>query len=105
MVTVTRNDIAITGLHCSFGATTDIKRPYRYHWMRDGVLIAGAPSACSYTTPPLRESDLHSKFSVRVFGLDGEVEVSNEAALSGATKKPIEQVLDEATIEPEGEIT
>lgn len=102
MVTVTQNDVAIVGLHCSFGATTTIPRPYRWHWMKNGVLIAGAPSACAYTTPPLRADDLGAKYSVRVFGLDGEIETSDEVELSA---KSIEKVMIEADIDPEGELT
>lgn len=102
MVTVTHPDIAVIGLHCSFGCSTDIARPYKWHWKRDGVLIAGAQSAKAYTTPPLRPQDFGHKYSVTVYGLDGEVETSNEIELND---KPIEQVLIAADVEPEGEIT
>lgn len=83
LVTVTQNDVAISGLHCSFGATTTIPRPYRWHWMRNGILIPGAPSACAYTTPPVQSNDLGARYSVRVFGLDGEIEASDEVELRG----------------------
>lgn len=95
MVTVTHPDIALIGHHCSFGATTDISRPYKWHWMRDGVLIAGAPSARAYTTLPLPASWFGSKFSVRVYGLDGEVETSNEVELQHPNPKPAPEPVPE----------
>lgn len=92
MVTVTQNDIAIPGLHCSFGCETTIPRPYKWHWKRDGVLIAGAPSAKAYTTPPLRPEDIGHKYSVTVFGLDGEIETSSEVEMNG--KPPVAEVAE-----------
>lgn len=88
MVTVIQNDAALLGRHVSFGCSTDIKRPYKWHWQRDGVLIAGAPSACAYTTPPLRAEDMGHMYSVTVFGLDGEIETSVEVPLSGPVVGP-----------------
>lgn len=104
MVTVTQNDVAITGRHLSFGATTDIPRPYKWHWRRDGVLIAGAQSARAYTTPPLRPEDIGHHYSCTVYGLDGEVETSDEVELSGPKPVPVEIAM-KVDVDPEGDVT
>jgi len=100
MVTVTVADKAIIGFHLSLGVTTTIRRPFRWHWLRNGILIPGAPSACAYALPPLTQRDLDSKFSCRVYGLDGEVETSEEVELNPKVVEPVaEQVKKEAESE------
>lgn len=78
--TITQTGMAIPGHHVTFGLTTDIPGAYKFHWMKDGILIGGAPSAKSYTTPPLQESDMKAKFSVKVYGY-ADQETSNELTL------------------------
>lgn len=65
----------------TFSVDSDLVAPYRYSWKKDGAFIAGAPSAKSYTTPPLRQEDLRAKFSVMVFGQD-KTEESDSMALN-----------------------
>lgn len=75
---IEQSGIAIVGHHATFGiARTDVVGAYKFHWMKNGALIGGAPSAKSYTTPPLSVSDLKAKYSVKVFGQDS-AEISNE---------------------------
>jgi len=86
MVEITADE-AFLDHHCGIGAVTDVKRPYRWDWRKNGALIAGAPSACVYVTPPLKMTDFGSEFAVTVFGLDGEVEDSNTVTLDMSTRR------------------
>lgn len=72
---------AAPGMMATFAVDTDLIAPYRYQWKKDGAYIAGAPSAKSYSTPPLRTEDLRAKFSVMVFGQD-KTEESDGVALN-----------------------
>lgn len=75
---ITQTGRAIPGHHATFGITsTDVVGAYKFHWLKNGAFIPGASSAKSYTTPPLHESDLKAKYSVKVFG-QGVEEFSNE---------------------------
>jgi len=87
------------GQGATFGCVTDLTRPFRWHWMKDGALIAGANSASSFTTHPLRAEDLGAKYSVRAWGWSaGAVvdEISEEVVL--CAPKPAELV---EAVEPE----
>lgn len=90
---------AIPGHHATFGiASTDVVGAYKFHWMKNGALIGSAPSAKSYTTPPLHESDLKNKYSVKVFGQD-TTEISNElmpAPDPAEEFEPTEKEVDDA---------
>jgi hypothetical protein len=59
---------AVSGQMATFAVETDLIAPYKYHWKKDGAFIAGAPSAKTYTTPPLQQQDLKAQFSVVVYG-------------------------------------
>ena len=61
---------AVTGDMATFAVETDVVAPYKYHWKKDGAFIAGAASAKTYTTTPMRQEDLRAKFSVVVYGQD-----------------------------------
>jgi hypothetical protein len=65
---------AVSGQMATFAAETDLVAPYKYHWKKDGAYIAGAPSAKTYTTPPLQQQDLKALFSVVVYGQDATEE-------------------------------
>jgi len=65
----------------TFGCSTDIKQPYRWHWMKNGKVIGGSHSAASYQTPPIRQEDFGNKYSVTVWGREGGVETSAEVML------------------------
>jgi hypothetical protein len=86
MTAISVNGLVAVGYTATLGCYTEVKQPYKWHWMRNGELIGGAASAASYTTHPLRESDLLAKYSVTVYGRDGAVETSPEILL-----KPIEE--------------
>ena len=66
------------GSKATFGVTTDMVQPYKYQWKKNGVPIAGAPSAPSYTTPDLRRADMGNKYSVTVWGRLGVEEEAPE---------------------------
>jgi len=85
---------AVTGNMATFGVDTDLVAPYKFHWKKDGAFIGGAPSAKSYTTPPLKQEDLRAKFSVLVFGQD-RVEESDALALN-------EKIPDAVTVPNQG---
>lgn len=72
----------------TFAVETDLVAPYKYHWKKDGAFIPGAPSAKTYTTPPLQQQDLRAKFSVLVFGQD-KIEESDGVALNDKIADPI----------------
>jgi hypothetical protein len=82
MTTVTHPVKVQRDLPATFGCSTDIKQPYKWHWMKNGQLIPGAPSAASYSAPPIHESDFGNKYSITVYGRGGEIETSEEVALS-----------------------
>jgi hypothetical protein len=73
----------------TFGCLTDVKQVYKWHWMKNGQIIAGAPSAASYSTPPIQQSDMGNKYSITVYGRGGEVETSEEVMLAMEVKKSV----------------
>lgn len=79
---------AVPGTMATFAAVTDLVAPYKYHWKKDGAFIAGAPSAKSYTTPPLSTTDLRAKFSVVVYGQD-KTEEADGIALNPNIPDPV----------------
>jgi hypothetical protein len=81
MTTISVNGLVALGFSATLGCSTNMKQPYKWHWMRNGELIGGANSAASYTTHPLRESDLTAKYSITVYGRDGTIESSPEITL------------------------
>lgn len=76
------------GDFATFGIETDLVAPYKYHWKKDGAIIAGAPNAKSYQTPPLSAADLRAKYSVTVFGQD-KAEESNAVVINEDTPDPL----------------
>jgi hypothetical protein len=80
---------AITGDMATFSIDTDVISPFKYHWKKNGAFIPAAPSAKTYTTPPLAQADLSAKFSVVVYGQD-RTEESNSIAINADA--PTEQV-------------
>lgn len=65
------------GERMTLAVETDLVAPYRYHWMKNGVIIGGAPSDKTYTTPPLRPEDIGADYQVKVWG-QGSFEMSGE---------------------------
>ena len=91
MATTITHPAKVTIHHpATFGCSTDIKRPYRWHWMKNGKVIGGSHNAASYQTPPVQESDFGNKYSVTVWGVDGTVETSKE--ITFAMPIPIKEV-------------
>jgi hypothetical protein len=89
----------------TFGCSTDIKQPYRWHWMKDGKVIGGSNSAASYQTPPVRLEDFGAKYSVTIWGRDGAVETSAEVTLSKEAPQPAPaEQITEAQIEAAEEV-
>lgn len=68
------------GHPATLGCSTDLDRPYRWHWMRNGQIVGGSNSAASYQTPPMSAAYLGDRYSVTVWGHDG-VETSEEVTL------------------------
>ena len=60
--TVIHPAFVCVGEMATFGIKTTLPNPTKYQWMRDGIGIAGAPSAASYTTYPLRQVDMGKVF-------------------------------------------
>jgi hypothetical protein len=64
----------------TFTVDTDVVAPGKYVWKKNGVPIPGAPSAKTYTPPPMSPEDIRSKYSVVVEGQD-TTEESNAIVL------------------------
>jgi hypothetical protein len=77
---------AYQGERCTLAVETDLPGAFRYHWMKNGMLIPGAPSEKTYTTHPLRAEDLDAKYSVRVYS-QNSIETSDELPLTEEAKK------------------
>lgn len=77
---------AITGDLATFAIETDLVAPYKFHWKKNGALIAGSPSAKTYTTPPMQQEDMLAKFSVVVYG-QNNTEESNEIGVREVAAK------------------
>jgi hypothetical protein len=60
----------VTSNGTTLSVETDLVAPYNYLWKKNGVLIPGAPSAKTYTPPPMRSEDFRAKYSVMVLGQD-----------------------------------
>jgi hypothetical protein len=85
---------AVPGTMATFAVDTDLIAPYKYLWKKDGAYIAGAPSAKTYTTPPMRTEDMRAKFSVVVYGQD-KMEESDGIALN-------DKIADTVTVANQG---
>ena len=66
---------------CTMGVQTDIFRPIKWQWMRNGKPVPGAGNAPSYTTPPILQSD-DSSYTCIVFGLNGDSEQTDPLSVS-----------------------
>lgn len=75
------------GYHATLGVHTDVPRPYKYQWKKNGFPIAGASSAPSYTTPELRQDELTNRYSVIVTGFDGAQRIEEETPMTGLFKE------------------
>jgi hypothetical protein len=94
---------AVPGDMATFAVETDLVAPYRYQWKKDGAYIAGAPSAKTYSTPPLQQLDMRAKFSVIVYGQDASEE-SDAIALNDKIPDPVTITNEEPPkVEPKGE--
>jgi len=67
----------------TFGCSTNISKPVRYIWMKNGVPVGGSHNEPSYSTPPVQPSHLAAadKYSVTVIGRDGTTETSAQVTL------------------------
>lgn len=105
MVTVTLPDAAFIGSSASFGSSTDMPKPYKWQWYRNGKEIPGASSAKVYTSWPLRPEDFDAEYHVQVFGLLGDIEESAPVKLSSIFGNPPVVKVDHspATLDVAGE--
>ena len=70
----------VVGMPTTFGVSTAIVKPVRYHWFKNGKPL-GAPSEPCYSTPPFHPADVGTQYSVTVFGADGTTETSAPVTL------------------------
>lgn len=75
----------IIGQGATFGVSTNVIRPYAYHWKRNGALVGGSNWA-SYTSHPLSMEELGDAISVVVLGQDGAEE--SDAVSLAESKTP-----------------
>jgi hypothetical protein len=81
----------------TLGVETDVAMPYKYHWRKNGALLA-APSQNNLTLLSLSKSDIGAKFTVTVFG-ENTTETSPDAVLALAeapVKEPAKPAKDGA---------
>lgn len=78
---ITITGFVAQGFKATFGVSTDTPGPLKYQWKKNGKVIAGAPSAPSYTTPDLLASDMSSRYSVLILGSDGSKEETEPIGL------------------------
>src|SRR5207253_148981 len=81
------NDIGAFGV-VTMGVHTDIYRPWKWHWKKNGKLIAGAQSAPSYTTPVLYQDSQSNTYSCIVFGAEASEETPEVTVASTVVNIP-----------------
>jgi hypothetical protein len=85
---------------CTMGIKTDIVKPFKWEWRKNGKAIPGAENAPSYTTPGASASDTTSTYTCLVSGRDG---VSEEtAAVTMLTPAVVSQTLPNPVFLPQG---
>jgi hypothetical protein len=86
----------------TLGVQTDVIRPYKYHWRKNGALIGGS-SGPALAILALGKGDIGAKFNVTVFG-EVSQETSDDVTIAlPEDHKPIvaPEVSQEATLAPQ----
>jgi hypothetical protein len=85
----------------TLGVQTDVVRPYKYHWRKNGALVGGS-SGPALAILGLGKDDIGAKFNVTVFG-EVSQETSDDVVIALPSEyKPIvaPNVSQDATMAP-----